>query len=323
MRQDRRLNGWVMLGSIIQIISSIILLIAGAVLGVTGFLYTEQIAKFKDVVFFVNQEGIDKACRAVLNGSTLETEYLYLLIGIIFAVVALLALITAIVSLHHAKKRRVVRHRFGLFMGVLIPLAIVGCVTTYLVIEFRTLTDNIKYVAYGIIGLFGFSALCVLLGIIFGRSEKFMSNDNNKYGFNRLSMRGGRTDTNNLGTSQVQHSINRVQSQANTNLPQQTQPQRPVQQARPVQYQSSTPLPPRPQTTARPVSPMQNGNQSQQRPITPTRPVAGARPAMPQRPVGNPQNRPIQQRVIHCKKCGRLLTPQEKICSMCGYKVTE
>lgn len=331
MRQDRRLNGWVLLGSIIQIIASIIAVVAGAGLAVVGFLYKDKLAKLTDLTMFT---GHLSDLQDKFFDKHLITKYLYLFLGAAVAVIGLIALILAIVSLFYAKKRKVVRRRAALLVFSLIPLAVVGGVVYYYVLKHKVLTDNIKYVAYGLIGAFGVPALFNILGVMFGRSEKFMSNDNGKYAFNNSSLRNARADANNnVRAAQMQYPAQANQGEY-----------APMDQARPVQ----------PQATARPVQPMQRPAQQGARPGQPMqRPVQpGARPAQPgmrpsqpmQRPVqpgmrqGQPMQRPVQpgarpaqpmQRPSQpgvraqrfCNKCGKMLSPNEMVCSLCGTKV--
>ena len=292
MRQDRRLNGWVLIGSIIQMILGIILISVGIALGVVGFLYTNKLATIKDLQFFVNQPFFTQF--------NLKPEFLYLFLGIAVGVVGVIVLSFAIVSLSYAKRRRVVRHRVALPIFSLIPLSIAGCAGAYFALEFKSLPNNIKYILYGIIGAFGFVALCYILGVMFGRSEKFMSNDNNKYAFDNSTLRNARADINHRP----------VQAQGVSN-----NMARPVQQGagqRPVQR-------PLGQATARPVQPMARTAQ-QPRPIQPA-----SRPNMPQRPMPTSvQTRPISsgaQKPIYCNKCGKMLSPEEKFCTLCGYKI--
>ena len=330
MRQDRRLNGWVLLGSIIQIISSIIAIVAGAGLAVVGFLYQDKLAKLTDLQVFM---GHLSALQDELLNKHLLTKYLYLVLGVSVAVIGLIALIFAIVTLVYARKRKVVRHRFASLIFSLIPLAIAGCVATYLILEMKEFTDNMKYVAYGIIGAFGISGLFIILGVMFGRSEKFMSNDNGKYAFDNSSLRNARAGANNnVKTAQMQYpaQVNQgqyvplnqaqqpmqaqrpMQPQANPMRPNQSgMPQRNAMQARPNMPNQARPMQPAQprvpmgQATARPVQPMQRPAQPMQRPM--------ARPAQPAQPQARAQR--------FCNKCGKLLNPNEVVCSLCGTKI--
>lgn len=373
MNQDRRLNVWIMLGSTIQIIASLILVLAGGTLGVMGFAYPEKLLKIDDLIFFETQDGIIKAYEAVFSGKMLKFEYLNLTIGIIVGVVGLIALAIATANLNNAKKRRIVRKRLGVFMSMIITLAIVACATTYLVLELKGLTDNIKYVLYGIIGVFGFVSLCSLFGLVFGRGEKFMSIDNNKYGFDKASMKEARAD-NNARNLQLQNSANRGQFQQNNNAVQPVPQGRVVvQQSRVKQGQRPTATPQqqlanmparsgvvqRHQTTSRPVNSMQSNNIQQrtmqagrpmvrptqakqpalnnQRPQAMVRPANSmqrpsvqqpvqasktiTRPAQTQQQLDTNSQRPLNAKSISCKRCGKVLTAGDKVCSLCGYKV--
>ena len=338
MRKDRRLNGWVALGSAIEIILSFILLIGGVALASAGFLYKTKLAEIDDLQYFIYQDGIIKFQEFIFNNKLLKIEYLYLILGIIVAVVGLIAFIFGIISFAYGKKRKVVRRRVALLIFTLVPLAIAGCALTYLLLEFDILTDNIKYIAYGITGGFGFVALCKILGVIFGRSEKFMSNDNNKYAFDNSSLRNARADiNNNIRANQNQHNNQMAQPMPNAN-----QGPRPVQQGQPLPPRpnqpmrtnapqgsaQNRPMPPRPNQPmpqgARPVRPAQPGGMPQRSMAQggAQRPVQSMRPApQGQRPVGAPNNRPVVEGARYCPKCGKMLSPSEKICTLCGYKV--
>ena len=335
MKKDRRLNGWVMIASVLGIISGLVLILAGAGLGVFGFLEPDELLRIEELVFFVNQEGINKV-QIKLLGGLLKFEWLFVSLGIVMAVVGLIALVFAIVSLNYAKKRKVVKHRVALLVFTLIPLAIAGCVGMYLYFEWKVLTDIIKYVCYGLGGVFAFIALCNLLGILFGRSEKFMSNDNNKYSFGGNTIRNARASANqNVRDAQQQAKLVRplnVNVQSNQQEQQQSTSQgvRTSLTARPTQT-------PRPQinanaqSTARPVRTMNTGvaqrpmqhasqipprqtTQQVKRPVAPTQ--APQRPQQSVRPVSSAPKK-------YCIRCGKLLSPNEKVCVMCGTKIEQ
>ena len=345
MRTDRRLNGWILLSSILGIISGLVLLIGGAGVSVFGYLKPEELIKIKDLTFFINQEGLLNLQKQLLKG-LLKHEFLFLFLGIIVAVIGLLVLIFAILSLNYTKKRKVVRRKVAVLLFTLVPIAIAGGIGYYLYSEFKVLTDVIKYVCYGVIGVFGAISLFNLLGIIFGRSEKFMSNDNNKYAFDNSSLRDARANVNN-NVKNAQPRPNMVQAQ-NTNqyqnvpprAPQQAQrmpSQAPNMQARPVRpmqpqqprLMQQRPMPnARPQGSSRPVSPMsrvapqQGQRMPSQAPNMQARPV---RPMQPQQPRPVQPQRPQQAQAVkkYCKTCGKVLNPNETFCNLCGTKVTE
>lgn len=350
MNQDRRKNGWIFISSLLQIALSVVLLSAGIALGVTGFLYKSKLATIKELQFFVNQEGMIKA-QQFISGSkaVFKKEFLYLMLGSILAIIGLLLLILAIVSLICAQKRSVVRHKIKLMFFAFIPLIIVGCATTYLLFEGEVLPDIIKYILYGIIGGFGACVIFTSLGIMFGRSEQFMSNDNNKYAFDNSSLRNARAHVNNNMRSAETNMAQPYQQQAMPNVQQAQrvatgQPIRSTSAiARPVQPMHTSPnnqvRPAQPMPNqARPVQSMRGAINPQarpqgQQPMRPTqqRPVGQTQPNMQQRPVGQAQSnvqgarpmpRPQQPvRVRTCPKCGKQLAPQEKFCVRCGYKV--
>ena len=364
MKQDRRLNGWIVISSIIGTLASIILLACGAV-GILGFFYTSKLAKVKDLQFFVNQKFFTQF--------KLDTKYLYLYIGIALAVIGILILILSIILLNYANKYKVVRRKGKIFIFGLFDLAIASCSSVYLILEFKNLPNNIKYVLYGLIGVFGFIWLCKMLGIIFGRSEKFMSNDNNKFAF------AGNARTIRVGGNAQQPPITPNGTQQPAYVPQNEQ-ERPVQQQsaqmqqRPMQSTGQARPQNMGQNNVRPMQqpmgqnsanqqrnqnyvqpstmPRQNQpsamsnqsnnrtnvmpNQQNARPVQPmARPNNSNLPQNP-RPVqpnsnlasNQPNVRPVQQNTSNsvrkfCPKCGKMLTPQERICSICGAKITE
>ena len=223
-------------------------------------------------------------------------------------------------------------------MFTLIPLAIAGCIGVYLYFEWDALMNVIKYVCYGVGGVFTFIALCNILGVIFGRSEKFMSNDNNKYAFGGNSIRSARANVNQSvrdaqikpGTQNVQHRP--VQSNAQPLSASQNMQARPIQPARPMQ--STRPqINSNAQSTARPVGTMnagvpqrtmQRNSQVPPRPTNPTQQVR--RPVSPNQAQQRPQPnaRPISNAPKkYCIRCGKLLNPDEKICTICGTKIMQ
>lgn len=325
MRQDRRKNGWIVIGSIIEMILGTVLISLGIALGVTGFLYKEKLLEISDLQFFINQKGIIEAQKTLLNNRLLTTEFLYLAFAIILAVIGIISLVFAILSLVYTKKRKVVRRRIALILYTLIPLAIVGCAVTYYIFERDVLSDNITYALYGIIGAFGFVALCKILGVVFGRSEKFMSNDNSKYSFDNSAVRNLKANGNEVKPSVSQNGVVRpVQNTA-------SQPKPMVARNNPGQ------MPPRPMQRPQNQPNMQRpAGQPQMRRPAPTQgqaPLRSSRPApngqmpprpMPQRPANAPV-RPVNavQRSGFCPKCGKQLNPQEKFCTLCGYKVVK
>ena len=337
MKSDRRLNGWVMIASVLGIVSGVALILAGAGLGVFGFLKPEKLLQIEELTFFINQDGINKIQQSLLGG-LLEFEWLFVFLGVIIAVIGLIALIFAIVALNYTKKRKVVKHRIALLMFTLIPLAIAGCIGVYLYFEWDALMNVIKYVCYGVGGVFTFIALCNILGVIFGRSEKFMSNDNNKYAFGGNSIRSARANVNQSvrdaqikpGTQNVQHRP--VQSNAQPLSASQNMQARPIQPARPMQ--STRPqINSNAQSTARPVGTMnagvpqrtmQRNSQVPPRPTNPTQQVR--RPVSPNQAQQRPQPnaRPISNAPKkYCIRCGKLLNPDEKICTICGTKIMQ
>lgn len=366
MKQDRRTNGWVVVGSIVELIVGFCLLIVGGATALGGFFYVEQLDKLADLQFFLAQERILN----LIVKFKLTPKFVYLYLGIIVAVIGLATLIFAIVALNYAKKHKVVRRRVALLFHTLFALAVAGCAVAYFVLGKDVLTDNIKYVLYGAMGVYGFVGLCKLLGVMSGRSEQFMSNDNSKYATNnrlihqQISARP--VQTQGMEPRQAHPMQNQTQMTGHPRpvATNQTQPMRPMQSApnanaqpmRPIQQGARTmqgqarvmpngptnqavqrPMAGQPHTAANSARPAQAPNPSQ-----PTRPMPqGARPMQGQprpMPTGNqtvqrpmteqvnrptPTQRPTQPSRRYCPMCGKLLNPDERICSVCGHKVSE
>ncbi len=318
MRQDRRLNGWVFISSILQSMVGICLIAAGVAMVMGGFFYLDNLLKLKDLNIFLSQEFCTQF--------NLKPKYLYVFSGSVVGAIGLITLIMGIIALVFSKKRKVVRHRVVLTFFSLILLAIASCVALYVVYEWKVITDNIKYVAYGLFGAFAGMGLFNLLGVMFGRSEKFMSNDNGKYAFKNGSLRNARADANNnVRSAQNQHPaqvnqgtrVTRSQPMAqrpvargqNPNMP---RPTNVVNGNRPVGQNPSARMAPRPNTMQCPsVAP--NGQVHS----------VGVRPA-PSR-VGTAQQRPAmptQPRARYCPRCGKQLAVNEHVCTLCGWKPT-
>lgn len=344
MKQDRKTNGWIVIGSIVELILGFFLIIAGGATALGGFFYIEKLNKLTDLQYFINQKWI----KYVIDKFKLTPKFTYMYLGIAIAVIGIATLIFAIVSLNYAKKHKVVRRRVALLLYMLLALGVAGCAVAYFVFEKDNLPNNIKYVLYGAMGAYGFVGLCKLLGVMFGRSETFMSNDNSKYAQNNrliqqqiqqprpVQVQGGMVTQQRVGV-QAQGNARPVSTHNGTERPMQANPnaqprpvsqnpnmeQRQIQQgARPMQGQSR-PMPnnqgmtqPRPMNVNGQPRPMGQSNvQSAQ-----ARPQSAQgmtnRPTSAQRPT-QPTGR------NYCPKCGKLLLPNEKVCSMCGYRVTE
>lgn len=358
MRNDRRLNGWVLLASILGIFTGLISFVAGAGVAVWGFLKPEQLLKFKYVEFFAYHNWIVKLQKTIFNKMLLD-KFLFLFAGLIVAAVGLIILICAIKGLIYVKKRKVVRRRVALLLYSIVPLAVaVGFGLAIwkfdsLVIEVKDLSkswnnfiDILKYSIYGATGVFGTIALFNILGVFFGRSEKFMSNDNNKYAFeNSSKIKKERANVNNkVREAQVQPGVKPQVQQNGQVVAQPGQMAQPMQGARPqmqnpnVRPMQQRPMqagqPQRPMQPARPQAPYQQGQPM--RPIAPrpqpngmqgsSRPVSSmSRVPMQQRPIqaGQPQRPQYQPSTKYCARCGKLLAPGEKVCTLCGHKSAE
>jgi hypothetical protein len=122
----------------------------------------------------------------------------------------------------------------------------------------------IKYLAFGIIGVFGVVALFNLLGLLFGRSEKFMSNDNNKYAFNDNLVKSERAKINN-------------------------RPEEP-KQVKKEEYELSEDV----------QDSQINAEENQEEVLS--------------------EEQSTESALRFCKMCSKLLRPDEKICTVCGYK---
>ena len=352
MKQDRKLNKMIMFASVLGVMAGIIVLVAGAGIAVFGFLKPEELLRVEELTFLISEKGI-YSLQKELFGKLLKLEYLYLFLGVFVGVVGLLAFIFATLGISYAKKHKVVRRRGAILIFNLIPLAIAGAVATYLVLQFDRLPDMIKYVGYGLGGVFGVIGLFNLFGVICSRSEKFMSNDNNKLAFNNSSLREARAEVNSKVKDAEYQPINQEQNidtqvyqpmgqpnvQTQPTRAQQPRPMqgpRPTQQARPMPQQRQMQRPQQGQMPMRPQMARPAGARPQMNPVAqPTaRPVSSqarpmARPGqMPAQPTGarpQPQGARPQQNAQRkfCLGCGSMLTPGEMVCKICGTKVNK
>jgi len=339
MKQDRRLNRWVLIASILGAIGGIVLLTGGAALSILGFLKPEQISKIDEIVFFLNQDGFIDLQLKLFNNRILKIEFLYLFAGIIVAVIGLMFVIFSLVALRYVKKFKVVRHKLSIFIFTLLPLAIAGCAITYLMLEkemFNLFKDfniafgkNIMYASYGVAGLFSVIALLNLLGILFGRSEKFVSNDNEKYTFDNSNL-PNRTINNGVGNVPVQQSATRLPQQAPVQrpIPAQSMQGQPVRRPMPQQQAGQRPVPgqvvQRPQgqpvQPARPQMARPQGQMVRPNPSAPQSPRPMGQPVA--RPQGMAQNMQARRPVVRrCPRCGKVLNQGENFCAICGYKI--
>lgn len=345
MNQDRKLNGWIAFASILGVVFGIALIVIGAGVGVLSFIKIEKLLEIEDLVFFLNQDGIYKMQTSLFNGKVFELKYLYAFSGVFVGVIGLLTLIFAAISLSYAKKRKVVRRRLALMCYNLVPLAVAACTIVYLVLEFDNLSDNIKYVGYGLAGVFSLIALCNILGIIFGRSEQFMSNDNSKYAFDNAGIKNARVSINNnvkdaeIAPNEYQPSeyqpqqriipqqVKQHQQQSGVIRPTQPTPNRmgavrPTTSSniRPAGVQQRPVQPQQRPTVTRPSNPAQAQRPASARPSQPVRSAQPIRPTQPVRPAQAPRPAPTSA-VKRCPKCGKILKPGEIFCSMCGARV--
>lgn len=347
MKQDIRFNGWVLISAIFQVIAGAACIGAGAVLAIMGIANANKLLGIKEVNFFINQQGLVKLQKN-LFGNLLIEKYLFMIMGAIMAVIGIIALVFAIIELLYVKRYKVVNHRAALIAFALIPLAIAGCVEVYLLKEYDVLKSALDYIknirtgCFIICGIFSACAILKLLGVLFSKSEEFVSNDNNKYAFEgpkaSRAAQGAqpRMQTRNQTNNQMQGArpVNRQNSNA-----------RPANvQLRPANVQSRPEnVQPRPANTA--ARPIGRPASAQARPANvarpgvgpQTRPVArpGAAPAanaaaLPSRPAQNSMSprqmgapnsqsrnvRPAQ--IKRCPKCGKALMPNETVCSVCG-----
>jgi len=353
MRSDRKLNKFIMIASVLGIIAGVILLVSGLALGGIGYFKPVWLDKVKDITNFINQQWLTTIQTKLFN-ALLKIEFLYLFVGLAIALIGVLTLTIALVTKSYAKNVKVVRRRLPILLFNVLPLAIsaggvyvllrLGVFTDKfkkLTNGFEAFTDNMIYVVYGITAIFGLIAIFNILGVLFSRSEKFMSNDNNKYAFDNSSVKNARREVNNnvRDAQYVQPQQNAIQSQQH--MPQTQQyAQRPANpQTRPVNAQNQMRAPqPRPQGAmpARPAQPprQQNGVPSRPGQLRPqintnaqstARPVASMNGAVPSRPAMHTSQRPINagprpSNNVYCVKCGKMLKPGETICTLCGTR---
>ncbi len=307
MNQDRRINGWILVASIIGLIAGLSFVISGALTSIVGFVKPEQLFKIDFLSFFVMQEGFFELQENIF-GSILEYKYLFLFLGIAIAVIGLIQLILSIISLNYAKKQKVVRRRVAIICFSVLPILIAVSAITYFVLEKELLIDDIKYIIYGIAGVFSIIVLFNILGVIFGRSEQFMSNDNSKYAFDNSSLRQARVNVNNsVNDAITQPNIySRPNNQPinGTQLPIQQGASRPAMQRvqqRPQTLQTIRRQIPVVRQSSNPVTRTLNNANANNRPAQyqPVRPNTATSTMQPQRiiqrAVANPQARQPQQ----------------------------
>ena len=350
MRQDVKFNGWVLISSILQIIASVVCIGAGAALAIVGFFNASKLLKIEELKFFVNQDGLIRLQKSMFGGVLIK-KYLFLIIGSLIAIIGIIALVLAIVELLYVKRYKVVNRRATLMMFSIVPLAIAICVEVYLVLEYDLLKTSIDYIknvrigCFAICGVFSACAIFKLIGVLFSKSEQFVSNDNGKYAFegpksNKLSQ-----SNQNLPANQVraQMPINQVQNRSANRMNGAIKNQN-------ERYQSAQGLVRLDNSQVRPNNVMQTANSQQDRSVVIPRPGVNSQQARPavnqavlqssaqnnavsQRPmpsrgtntplagqtVNSQRVRPAQAAHIRrCPKCGKTLMPNERVCSICS-----
>lgn len=333
MKQDIKFNVWVLFSAIIQALSGAFCFVVGALVSIMGIIKPSKLLKINEIKFLVKQKWLINLQTKLFGGELFE-KYLFLISGILIAVTGIIVLILAILELRYVKKYSVVNHRVKLIIFALIPLIIAGCVEAYLLLQYDVLKSsvehikNIRIACFGVCGVFSVCAICTLLGVLFSKSEEFVSNDNNKYAFegprpNRVVQQGGQPSMTirNQSSNQMQGRAVNVQ---NPNVRRQ-----PMQQSMPARGQVNPT-----NMIARPTRPANGAGMTGTGMVRPAaRPgvVPMSRNTMASanqmqnsispRQVGAPNSqsggmRPTQIR--RCPKCGKALMPNEIRCSICG-----
>ena len=334
MKQDIKFNGWVLISSIFQVIASVACIVAGAILVFMGLFNTAKLLGIKELNFFINQDGIIKLQNKLIGGVLLD-KYMFLILGILVAVIGIVCLVFAIVELLYVKRYKVVNHRIALIAFSIIPLLIAGCAEAYLLAEYDILKSSLDYIkniriaCFAVCGIFSACAILKLLGVLLGKSEEFVSSDNSKYAFEGTKQgkmsQGGKPVARVPARAQVQ--VNQSQPVKPRNMQNPNARPQQVGQARPNNIrQPISPNQPRPNNMAgsrggsQPVRPMTRPGttQAQANPKSPARPVQNSAPT---RPIASPSNQagqtqPTQNR--RCPKCGKTLKPNEIVCSACS-----
>ncbi len=299
MKQDRRFNGWVFVGSLIETIFSFAVVVAGVALAILAFTHIDMVNKLDDLRFFINQDYLNK----------LKPEFAYLFTGAGLAIIGLIFFIGGVANVVHVRRYKVSQHRVSILFECLLVLAMLAGVDTYLYFEMDNITRNIKYVIYGINVLYSIGALFNLLGVIFGRNEKFVSNDNNKFTFDNTTTKPLNVQVASSGEVKApinpllhQNIPNRV-SGTNSNMPSNMQ----VPSAHQVQAQGQH----------------MNGNLNTIYKTAPKKGVQTGEQLSTMRPINNIPSQNNKSSKKFCPKCGKMLSNEEVFCSLCGYKVGE
>ena len=188
MKQDVRINCWVLISAIFQVLASAVCIITGVLIAIMGIASSSKLLKIRELKFFVSQNGIIKLQQNLFGGLILK-KYLFLIMGTIIAIVGIVAVTFAIVEILYVRRYKIVNHQCALIAFSLIPLIIAGCAEIYLLVEYDILRmsldyiKNVRTVSFVVCVVFSLCAVLKLLGVLFIKSEEFVSNDNNKYAF--------------------------------------------------------------------------------------------------------------------------------------------
>ena len=303
MKQDRRFNGLVFVGSLTQTLFSFAVVVAGIALAVLAFTHFEMVNNVDDLQFFINQQYINK----------LKPEFAYLFTGAGIGLIGLIFFVSGVTNIVHVRRYKVSQHRLGIVFGCLLVLVMLAGVDTYLYLQINDLTRNIKYIIYGINVLFSFAVLFNLLGVALGRNESFVSNDNNKFAYvsakeleSVQNLDNQNVIANNV--SEFKAPLNPVLHQNIPNKVSGTNSNMPITMQGGVGHLYA------------------QGHYNNLNTIHKTAPVKGVQTGenlQSIRPINNIGDKPNSISKKFCPKCGKLINNGEVNCSLCGYKIGE
>lgn len=294
MKQDRRFNGLVFVGAFTETIFSFAMLVGGIALAILAFTHIDMVNKLDDLVFFINQDFLVK----------FKPEFAYLFTGGGVAGIGLIFFIIGVSNLTHVNRYKVSNHRVAIVLGCLFTLLCLGALDAYLYVEFDNLTENIKYVIYAVNVILAFVVIFKILGVIVGRNEQFVSNDNNKFSFENPN--NARSELIQPIDTQVKAPINPLIHQVIPNKVEGTNSNMPIpmQKGQPLHQQAQSNL----NTIYKrsPIKGVQTGEQ-----------------LATMRPINNITDTSRKSTPKYCPKCGKLLSGEEIFCSLCGFKLGE
>lgn len=338
MKQDVKFNVWVLISSIFQGVAGSVCTILGIIFAIMGVANVNKMLKVKELNFFIHQEGIIKL-QENLFGKVLGEKYLFLILGLIAAVIGIAILVFSIVELLYVKRYQVVNHRIALIAFSLIPLTLAFCAEIYLLNEYNVLKESLDYIRHIRIGCFvtcGVFSICVilkLLGVLFSKSEEFVSNDNAKYAFEGLKHNKVEQGAQNkvlIRNNMASQNEGVVRNEQQPNVKPQTSGKARTVSRQVKSANGTTPTAsrnvvsqPKNNLTNTGVQPIKTTTRSSSTRVTRSSALSdiSTQNSISPRQIGTPSSRTSRARpsqVKRCPKCGKTLMPNETKCSICS-----